>query len=87
MRTNTNATCLDPIHEGCELIIDILAERTGLVKFTVVVVFILTWTVTIAIFLVTGEALLLNRKDILEGTDILSVCFSGMEFPCSSGVQ
>jgi hypothetical protein len=36
-----------------------------------------TGVVTIAIFLVTGEALLLNRKDILEGTDILAVCFTG----------
>jgi len=34
--------------------------------------------VTIAIFLITGEALLLNRSNILEGTDILAICFTAL---------
>jgi hypothetical protein len=71
-------TCLDPQAPGCELTITITLERTGLVKFCVVVVFVVGWIITIAIFLITGEALLLNRSNILEGTDILAICFTAL---------
>ena len=33
---------------------------------------------TLAIFLVTGEVILLKRRHILAGTDMLSVCFSAL---------
>ena len=38
----------------------------------------LSGIITIAIFLITGEALLLNRSNILEGTDILAICFTAL---------
>jgi hypothetical protein len=38
VRANTNATCLDNDALGCEVIIDITLERTGLVKFCCIVV-------------------------------------------------
>ncbi|KIM30382.1 hypothetical protein M408DRAFT_328000 [Serendipita vermifera MAFF 305830] len=78
VRTSTYATCLDPLAPGCELVITFWVERTGLVKFCVFVVFFVNWIITIAIFLITGEALLLNRANILEGTDILAICFTAL---------
>lgn len=78
VRSNVTATCYIPTDPGCELIIQIWVERTGLVKFCVFAVFLVNWIVTIAIFLVTGEALLLNRTNILSGTDILAICFSAL---------
>ncbi|KAG8822235.1 hypothetical protein FRC19_006355 [Serendipita sp. 401] len=70
-------TCLFDDAPGCELIIQFWVTRTGLVKFCVFVVFGINWFVTIALFLLTGESLLLNRHNILESTDIFAVCFSG----------
>lgn len=78
VRTSTNVTCLDPDAKGCEITITFWVERTNLVKFCVFVVFVINWIITIAIFLVTGEALLLNRQTILEGTDILAICFTAL---------
>ncbi|KAG8798055.1 hypothetical protein FRC16_008126 [Serendipita sp. 398] len=71
-------TCLFDDAPGCELIIQFWVTRTGLVKFCVFVVFGINWFVTIALFLLTGESLLLNRHNILESTDIFAVCFSGV---------
>ncbi|CAG7850932.1 SubName: Full=Uncharacterized protein {ECO:0000313/EMBL:CCA74578.1} [Serendipita indica DSM 11827] len=78
VRSNVTATCFIRKYGGCELIIQLQVERTGLVKFCVLAVFLVNWIVTIAIFLVTGEALLLNRTNILSGTDILAICFSAL---------
>lgn len=78
IRTSTYSTCLDEDSPGCELTITFWVERTGLVKFCVVVVFCINWIITIGIFLVTGEALLLNRQKIVEGTDILAICFTAL---------
>ncbi|KAG8842361.1 hypothetical protein FRB91_004230 [Serendipita sp. 411] len=71
-------TCLFDDAPGCELIIQFWVTRTGLVKFCVFVVFGINWFVTIALFLLTGESLLLNRHNILESTDIFAVCFSAL---------
>lgn len=78
VQISSNPTCLDPVAPGCELTITITVQRTGLVKFCVIVVFVVGWIITIAIFLITGEALLLNRSNILEGTDILAICFTAL---------
>ncbi|CAG7850933.1 SubName: Full=Uncharacterized protein {ECO:0000313/EMBL:CCA74039.1} [Serendipita indica DSM 11827] len=78
VHSNVTASCYIRRSGGCELIIQLQVERTGLVKFCVLAVFLVNWIVTIAIFLVTGEALLLNRTNILSGTDILAICFSAL---------
>ncbi|KAG9021892.1 hypothetical protein FS842_006402, partial [Serendipita sp. 407] len=77
VRSQAFASCLYDDEPGCELVIQIWVTRTGLVKFCVFVVFVIHWFVTIALFLLTGESLLLNRHNILESTDIFAVCFSG----------
>ncbi|KAG9042376.1 hypothetical protein FS842_002211 [Serendipita sp. 407] len=77
VRAEVFASCMYLDQPGCELIIQIWVTRTGLVKFCVFVVFAIHWFVTIALFLLTGESLLLSRHNILESTDIFAVCFSG----------
>jgi len=92
---------------GCELHVKFSAERPGVVKFVVILVVVVNCKfyfhglltllmvfagiVTISIFLLTGEAIVLQRSQILEGTDILSVCFAAlfalptvrlMQLPC-----
>ncbi|KAG8815762.1 hypothetical protein FRC18_001329 [Serendipita sp. 400] len=78
VRSQAFASCLYDNEPGCELVIQIWVTRTGLVKFCVFVVFVIHWFVTIALFLLTGESLLLNRHNILESTDIFAVCFSAL---------
>lgn len=70
--------CIEVNSTSCELYIDFDASRPGIVIFCVIVVVIVNWICTVAIFLVTGEVILLRRKHILEGTDMLSVCFAAL---------
>ncbi|KAG8752306.1 hypothetical protein FRC14_007165 [Serendipita sp. 396] len=78
VRYTVMPTCLFDDAPGCELIVQFWVTRTGLVKFCVFVVFGINWFVTIALFSLTGESLLLNRHNILESTDIFAVCFSAL---------
>ncbi|KAG8798053.1 hypothetical protein FRC16_008124, partial [Serendipita sp. 398] len=78
VRYQVNPTCLYDDAAGCDLVIQLWVTRTGLVKFCVFVVFGINWFVTIALFSLTGESLLLNRHNILESTDIFAVCFSAL---------
>ncbi|KAL1747221.1 hypothetical protein HDZ31DRAFT_61420 [Schizophyllum fasciatum] len=58
--------------------IDIKASRSAIVIFCVIVVVVVNWICTLAIFLVTGEVILLRRRHILQGMDMLSVCFAAL---------
>ncbi|TRM55798.1 hypothetical protein BD626DRAFT_522502 [Schizophyllum amplum] len=74
----SETTCRDDNSPYCELHIDFDVRRPGLVKFTVIAVVVINWLSTVVIFLLTGEALLLRRLHIVEGTDVLGVLFSAL---------
>ncbi|KAL1744574.1 hypothetical protein HDZ31DRAFT_63946 [Schizophyllum fasciatum] len=74
----SHTTCRDLDSTFCELHVDFAVRRPGLVKFTVVAVLVVNWLSTIVIFLITGEALLLRRLHIVEGTDMLGVLFAAL---------
>ncbi|KAI5888308.1 uncharacterized protein SCHCODRAFT_02601887 [Schizophyllum commune H4-8] len=74
----SHTTCRDLDSAYCELHVDFRVRRPGLVKFTVIAVLVVNWLSTIVIFLLTGEALLLRRLHIVEGTDMLGVLFAAL---------
>ncbi|KAL1717046.1 hypothetical protein EV715DRAFT_274517 [Schizophyllum commune] len=74
----SHTTCRDLDSAYCELHVDFRVRRPGLVKFTVMAVLVVNWLSTIVIFLLTGEALLLRRLHIVDGTDILGVLFAAL---------
>ncbi|KIM32282.1 hypothetical protein M408DRAFT_326899 [Serendipita vermifera MAFF 305830] len=75
----TNDTCSVPGAEaGCELHIDFSGKRPGLVVFAAMVALIVNWLITAAIFLVTGEAVVMRRVHILKETDVLGVCLTAL---------
>ncbi|KIM32283.1 hypothetical protein M408DRAFT_326900 [Serendipita vermifera MAFF 305830] len=76
---STNDTCsLPEADAGCELHIDFAGKRPALVIFAAMVALIVNWLITVAIFLVTGEAVVMHRVHILKETDILGVCLTAL---------
>ncbi|KIM32286.1 hypothetical protein M408DRAFT_216321 [Serendipita vermifera MAFF 305830] len=76
---STNDTCsLPEADAGCELHIDFSGKRPALVIFAAMVALIVNWLITAAIFLVTGEAVIMRRVHILKETDILGVCLTAL---------
>ncbi|KIM32284.1 hypothetical protein M408DRAFT_216300 [Serendipita vermifera MAFF 305830] len=64
---STNDTCSLPgADAGCELHIDFSGKRPALVIFAAMVALIVNWLITAAIFLVTGEAVIMRRVHILK---------------------
>lgn len=65
-------------NEGCHLKIDFIGSRPPVVVFAAVSAVIVNWTSALFIFILTCEAIVLRRKYMLDGTDILSVCFTAL---------
>ncbi|KIM32358.1 hypothetical protein M408DRAFT_326953, partial [Serendipita vermifera MAFF 305830] len=75
----TNDTCSVPGDDaGCELHVDFAGKRPALVVFAAMVALIVNWLITVAIFLITGEAVIMRRVHILSETDILGVCLTAL---------
>ncbi|PVG03770.1 hypothetical protein CPB86DRAFT_810345 [Serendipita vermifera] len=76
---SVNNTCiLDTIDAGCELHIDFVGKRPGLVVFSALIAIIVNWTSTIGIFLLTCESVVMRRTYILSEIDILGVCLTAL---------
>ncbi|KAG8854969.1 hypothetical protein FRB91_002859 [Serendipita sp. 411] len=62
----------------CYLDIHFDAVRPPLVIFAAVTAVVVNWTCTLFIFILTSEAIIMRRGYMLEGTDILSMCFTAL---------
>ncbi|CAG7847415.1 SubName: Full=Uncharacterized protein {ECO:0000313/EMBL:CCA68175.1} [Serendipita indica DSM 11827] len=71
-------TDLSTFSDACNMEITFTARRPPVVKFAAVAAVIVNWTSALFIFVLTCEAIVMRRRYMLEGTDILSVCFTAL---------
>jgi len=84
--SQTNNTCAvngnfwpDPQNvPNCELQVNFIAVRPGLVIFAAIVAVIVNWLSTIFIFIMTCEGVVLRRSSVIEGPQLLAVCFTAL---------
>ncbi|PVG03749.1 hypothetical protein CPB86DRAFT_305568 [Serendipita vermifera] len=62
----------------CQLTVNIKARRTGLVKFASIVAVVVNWLSTIFIFVMTCEGVIMRRFHVIEGPQLLAVCFTAL---------
>jgi len=76
---STDATCyVGSDDAGCQLNIILKLARPGLVKAVVILTVVINWLITLAICVITGEAVLLQRAHILGCSDILAICMTAL---------
>ncbi|KAG8846429.1 hypothetical protein FRB91_000824 [Serendipita sp. 411] len=71
----TNITSLPPF---CHTKIEFDGSRPPLLIFCAVAAVVVNWTCALFIFILTCEAIIMRRSYMLEGTDILSMCFTAL---------
>jgi len=64
--------------DNCHLDVQLTARRPGLVIFAAIVAVVVNWLSTILVFVLTCESIIMRRGYMLEGTDLLSVCFTAL---------
>lgn len=71
-------TDISTFAHSCNMEIKFKGIRPPVVKFAAVSAVIVNWTSALFIFVLTCEAIVMRRRYMLEGTDILSVCFTAL---------
>ncbi|KAG8775604.1 hypothetical protein FRC15_000437 [Serendipita sp. 397] len=71
----TNITSLPPF---CHTKIEFDGSRPPLLIFCAVAAVVVNWTCALFIFILTCEAIIMRRSYMLQGTDILSMCFTAL---------
>ncbi|KAG8840419.1 hypothetical protein FRB91_006112 [Serendipita sp. 411] len=64
--------------QNCHLEVTFSAARPPLLIFCAVAAVFVNWTCALFIFILTCEAIVMRRSYMLQGTDILSMCFTAL---------
>jgi len=66
------------IDTHCNMLVMITASRSGLVVFACIVAVVVNWLSTIFIFVMTMEGVIMQHFQVIEGPQLLAVCFTAL---------
>ncbi|KAG8817827.1 hypothetical protein FRC19_011125 [Serendipita sp. 401] len=71
---------LDPntLTPFCHIEVNFIGTRSGVVIICAMITLVVNWTCASFIFILTCETVFMGRSYILQGTDILSMCFTAL---------
>ncbi|KAG8811527.1 hypothetical protein FRC17_002412 [Serendipita sp. 399] len=64
--------------DSCHLEVTLIGQRPPLLIFCAIAAVVVNWTCAVFIFILTCEAIVMRRSYMLQGTDILSMCFTAL---------
>ncbi|KAG8860698.1 hypothetical protein FRC20_011572 [Serendipita sp. 405] len=75
---NWDTDDVNTLPHDCHMTVNFIGRRPPLLIFCAIAAVAVNWTCAIFIFILTCEAIIMRRSYMLQGTDILSMCFTAL---------